>query len=290
MSDVLPKRTVSQCVHGLENLPLTLGTSIERRNLQNLFSSGSWFSLRGTCFLKFYFQSINPTKRNEPMSLARVASCFKKTNQSIRNSIRRSRTNSNDNDAKESGNTLSPASKKREKIDPKGCVLAERERIDEIKTLIESEQYEEALRSLMSDTSADFHYFNQVKSEVLGKEHDDAFARRHGKLFERTPPAETLNTCIWSGVNGFGHPMRCHNDCAYHLIEKVIDPLRVERPKQMDHCVYHVKYCMNTDNHRVPMKIRIENEFGLCNECFLLRNGEPPKEMLRVPGTRRKRN
>lgn len=243
----------------------------------------------------FSIQRVNPKSgprgvmpgesNNLKMNLAKVTSCFKKINPSVR----RSTTKSNDNVTKESVNKPLSATKKKGKVNPKHCVLAERERVNEVKKLIESKKYDEALFSLMSDTDADFHYFNKVKSEVLGKQHDDAFARKHGKLFERPPPVETPNTCVWSGVNDFGHPLRCHNKCLYHPVEKVTGPLGLERPKQMDYCEYHVKYCVNTNKHRVPMKIRIENEFALCNECFLLRNGETPKELLRVPGTRRKR-
>jgi len=231
--------------------------------------------------LRFSFQRGNPIAR------LRKASCFKKRRNT---SLRKPKTEPNDSVAEESGDACSSTTKRKGKITPKDYVLAERERVDEIKTMIESKQYDEALSNLMSDTDADFHYFNKVKSEVLGKQHDDAFSRRHGKLFERHPPVEAPNTCIWSGANDFGHPLRCHNKCLCHPVEKVTDPLGVERPKQLDHCVYHVKYCVNTDHHRVPMKIRTENEMALCNECFLLRNGQPPKGLLRVPGTKRKRD
>jgi len=228
-----------------------------------------------------------PFPRGKPLNrLRKISSCLKKSS----TALRRPKANSNDSATEESGNASPSATKKKGKINPRDCVLAERERVDEIKKLIESKQYDEALSNLMSDTDADFHYFNKVKSEVLGKKHDADFSRKHGKLFERPPTAETANTCVWSGVNDFGHPLRCHNKCLCHPVEKVTDPLGVERPKQLDYCVYHVKYCVNTDNHRVPMKIRIENKMALCNECFLLKNGHPPKELLRVPGTRRKRD
>ena len=179
--------------------------------------------------------------------------------------------------------------KKKGRINPKDFVLAERERVDEIKELIDSKQYDAALSNLMSDTDADLHYFNQVKSEALGEQHIEAFSRKHGKLHERPAPAEEPNTCIWMGVNDFSHSLRCHNKCLYHPNERVTDQLGVERPKPLDYCVYHVKYCVNTDNHTVSVKVKILNEMALCNECFVLRNGHPPKALLRVPGTRRKR-
>mmetsp|Transcript_16165 Transcript_16165/g.34162 ORF Transcript_16165/g.34162 Transcript_16165/m.34162 type:complete len:366 (+) Transcript_16165:169-1266(+) len=189
----------------------------------------------------------------------------------------------------ESSNNASSAKKKGgRQINPKDFVLAERERVNEIKELMESKDYDAALSNLMSDTDEDLHYFNQVKREALGNRHDEAFLRKHGSLHERPAPAEEPNTCIWMGVNDFGHSLRCRNKCLYHPNECVTDPLGVERPKPLDYCVYHVKYCVDTDNHAVPIKVRIPNDMGLCNQCFVLRNGHPPEALLRVPGTRRK--
>lgn len=165
-------------------------------------------------------------------------------------------------------------------INPKDYVLAERERVNEIKELIDAEDYEAALTNLMSDTDEDMHYFNKVKSETLGKRHDDAFARKHGKLYERPAPVEEPSTCcIWMGKNDFGHSLRCHNKCLFPALRKNGRPL--------DYCVYHVRYCVNTENHVVPMKVRLPNDVGLCNECYVLRFGHPPKALSRVPGTRR---
>jgi len=181
---------------------------------------------------------------------------------------------------------------KKKPTNPRDVILAEKERVYAIKKLIDGKDYNAALSNLMSDTDADFHYFNQVKSETLGKDHDDAFLRKHGKLkdfLERPAPIFEPGTCIWAGVNNFGQPLRCHNKSMLHPIERVADQLGVERPKPLDFCVYHVKYCVNTENHTIPVKICVANEMSLCNECFVLQNGHPPQELLRVPGTRRKR-
>lgn len=189
-----------------------------------------------------------------------------------------------------------PAAKKKPpiktQIDPKDVVLAERRRVESIKVLMDKKDYDAALENLMSDSDADFHYFNQVKGEMLGDQHFEAFSRKHGKLkdfLERPAPVREPGICIWSGVNDFGHPLRCHNKCLYHPIERVADHLGVERPKEMDFCVYHVKFCVDTDNHAIPVKIRTPNDKALCNECFVLQNGGQPRALDRIPGTRRKR-
>lgn len=172
------------------------------------------------------------------------------------------------------------------------ALTAERTRVDEIKELMDSKDYEAALLNMMSDTDEDLHYFNHIKNEALGEEHNEAFISRHGKLLdfeERPVPTVDPNICLWSGTNDFGHTLKCHNNCLMHPIERVVDQLGVERPKPLDFCVYHTKYCVRTDNHTIPVRIRIPNEMGLCNECFVLQNGQKPKALLRIPGTRRKR-
>ncbi|KAL7555291.1 hypothetical protein ACHAWF_018994 [Thalassiosira exigua] len=175
---------------------------------------------------------------------------------------------------------------------PGDAILAEKERVREIKKLIDSHDYTEALKELTSDTSEDFFYFNQVKSEVQGEKHDEAFLKRHGKLkdFQERPASVVeTNVCLWTGVNHFNQPLRCHNKCLFHPVERVADQLGVEHPKPLNFCAYHVRYCVNTDNHAIPMQIRVPNEKALCNECFVLRNGRKPQELMRIPGTRRKR-
>lgn len=45
-------------------------------------------------------------------------------------------------------------------------------------------------------------------------------------------------------------------------------------------CIYHIKYCINIDHHELPIKIRVQNEDGLCNECFVLKNGCQPTKLI----------
>ena len=167
-------------------------------------------------------------------------------------------------------------------------IKVEKNRVESIKELMESKQYSTALRDLMSDTTEDLHYFNHIKGEVLGDRHYEAFAEKHGKLLdfqERLPPFEQINICLWSGLNDFGHPLRCHNRC----MRQPVNQLGKERSKPLNFCVYHVYFCVNASHHPIPMRIRIPNDEALCNECYILRNGHPPSALMRVPGTRRKR-
>ena len=179
-----------------------------------------------------------------------------------------------------SGVVTSPSKKKSAPTTPLDDVLAERGRVDEIRELIIKEDFDTALAALLSDTDEDLCYFNKVKSDSLGDEHFDTFSNKHGRLLDyedRPPPIEECRICLWCG----SHTLRCHNQCIHHPIETVTDQLGVEHPKQMEFCSYHVKFCVNTTKHDIPVRIRIPNEDSLCNE--------PPKCLVRVPGTRRKR-
>ena len=191
-----------------------------------------------------------------------------------------------------SGVVTSLSKKKPVPTTPLDDVLAERGRVDAIRELINAEDFDTALTTLLSDTDEDLHYFNKIKADSLGDEHFDTFSNKHGRLLDyevRPPPIEKCRICLWCGTND-GHALRCHNQCIYHPIETITDQLGVEHPRPMDFCSYHVKFCVNTTKHDVPVRIRIPNEDSLCNECYILQNNKPPKCLVRIPGTRRKRS
>ena len=166
----------------------------------------------------------------------------------------------------------------------KNYLRAEKERIEAINALLTSKDYTAALSTLMSDTNKDLHYFNRIKGEAQGEQHMKAFSRKHGKLrdFDERPPSiEHCDMCIWNGDDESGNSLRCQNTCLYNPGDK----LGVERPKSLNYCAYHVKYCANTDRHLIPKKIRTANNLALCNECFVLRNSHPPEVLDAIPGT-----
>ena len=172
-------------------------------------------------------------------------------------------------------------------------ITAERVRVDEIKKLMESKQYSVALRELTMDTPEDLHYFNKIKGDVQGHRHYEVFddhTKKHGKLldFEERPASlEEPTFCLWSGINDFGHPLRCHNQC----LKQHINQLGNVRSQPLHFCVYHVQYCIKGPTiHPIPMKVRTPNEQALCNECYIQQNCRPPTALLRIPGTRRKRD
>ena len=186
-----------------------------------------------------------------------------------------------------------PLPKKRQKFDPQDFVKLERERVGAIRELINAEDFNAALKSLMSDTDADFHYFNKVKNETISTQHEEAFARRHGKLKSSLNETSLVNdrTCLWHGETDRGFPLRCHNKCLNHPYEKVNNHLGVPLPRPLDFCAYHVRYCVETIKHAdIPIRIRVPNEHALCNECFVLKTNTRPPTLNRIPGTRRKRN
>jgi hypothetical protein len=162
-------------------------------------------------------------------------------------------------------------------------LLAEKERVEAVRVLMNSKDYTAALSNLMADSNNDLHYFNRIKGEVQGEQHLESFSRKHGKLvdFEDRPsPVKQLNICTWSGEDEMGNPLRCQNTCLYPPDGNP----GVEQPKSVNCCVYHMKYCVNTEKHAIPMKIRKSNHCGLCNECFILRNSCPPKDLDEIPG------
>mmetsp|Transcript_14277 Transcript_14277/g.20273 ORF Transcript_14277/g.20273 Transcript_14277/m.20273 type:complete len:191 (-) Transcript_14277:108-680(-) len=153
----------------------------------------------------------------------------------------------------------------------------ERIRLNDIKKKLDSEDYDGALHNLLSDTSADLHYFNAVKSEK-DPHHSAAFQQRHGKLIDFTCPKEKIlaKDCIWIGRGYRNKRYRCHNKSI------VCDG------KELHLCPYHVVWCTNTSSHPdIPVKINCPNESALCNECFVLRYGHAPKQLRRIPGTRK---
>mmetsp|Transcript_17854 Transcript_17854/g.35866 ORF Transcript_17854/g.35866 Transcript_17854/m.35866 type:complete len:204 (+) Transcript_17854:250-861(+) len=154
---------------------------------------------------------------------------------------------------------------------------AERSRLDSIKKKLDSEDYDGALRHLLSDTSADLHYFNAVKNQEDPR-HSEAFRERHGKLIDFTYPRDKIppKDCIWIGLGYRNKKYRCHNKSI------ICDG------KELHFCPYHVKFCSNSTNHPdVPVKINCPNESALCNECFVLRYGHAPKQLRRIPGTKK---
>ncbi len=156
-------------------------------------------------------------------------------------------------------------------------IIAERNRLDYIKQQIDDHDFDGAFRSLLSDSSADLHYFNGVKSEV-DPMHEAAFSQQHGNLIDFTVPRDTLppKDCCWVGQGYRNKRYRCHN------------PSLVKNGKEMSVCSYHAKFCINDKSHPdVPVKISCRNEKALCNECFVLAYGHPPKALKRIPGTRK---
>jgi len=159
-------------------------------------------------------------------------------------------------------------------------INAEKIRLSSIKKQLDNADYDAALRSLLSDTNADLHYFNAVKNEADPRSHNLAFLERHGKLIDFTHEPNVKNPpkdCVWIGLHGYRNKTyRCHNKSI------VCDG------KELNFCAYHAKFCINTSNHPVPAKISHANEAALCNECFVLQYGHAPKVLSRIPGTRKK--
>ena len=101
-----------------------------------------------------------------------------------------------------SGVVTSPSKKK--PTTPLDDVLAERDRIDAIRELINADDFDTALAALLSDTDEDLCYFNKIKADSLGDEHFDTFSTKHGRLLDyedRPPPIEECRICLWCDTN-----------------------------------------------------------------------------------------
>ena len=161
----------------------------------------------------------------------------------------------------------------------KDSIDAERGRLDVIKRQLDSDDYDGALQNLLSDSSEDLFYFNAVKNKS-DPNHAAAFQVRHGNLIDFQYPRDQIppKDCIWVG-RGYRNKMyRCHNKSI------VCDG------KETDLCLcpYHMKWCINTSNHPdVPVKINCPNESAFCNECYVVKFGYAPKQLRRIPGTKK---
>ena len=152
------------------------------------------------------------------------------------------------------------------KHDPQNFVMEEKERVDEIRDLMNAKDYDAALKNMLSDTDGDYHYYNKVKNETMAKKHDEAFARRHGKLKRSIDETQMFDhrQCLWHGKTDRGFPLRCHNNCLNHPHDKIINHLGKPYPRPLDFCSYHVRYCVETVKHGdMPIKIRVQNELAL---------------------------
>ncbi|EJK76530.1 hypothetical protein THAOC_01702 [Thalassiosira oceanica] len=70
-----------------------------------------------------------------------------------------------------------------------GELLAEKERVEELRGLIDGDSPGRALGELLGDTDNDLHYWNHLRWEIDPDGQSAAFERRHGKLidFEQRP-------------------------------------------------------------------------------------------------------
>mmetsp|Transcript_13639 Transcript_13639/g.27771 ORF Transcript_13639/g.27771 Transcript_13639/m.27771 type:complete len:254 (+) Transcript_13639:828-1589(+) len=196
-----------------------------------------------------------------------------------------------DGDSQTSGSFQGNGNKK---SGPKDALESEKERIKAIKALADANDYDAALKNLMADAAGDFHYFNRIKASTMRERHDEVFSRVNGcsnSEDQTSSPDGVRRICYWVGENDRGHQLRCHNKTVNHPYDRLPDNLGMLRPKQLDFCYYHVRYCINTPHHGDrPIKINVANEFAFCNECYVMQKGHPPKELIRIPGTRQKRN
>jgi len=192
----------------------------------------------------------------------------------------------------------------------------EKERIREISLLIQNERHEEALRQLLLDTDEScggLVYYNKIKfgkndnTEQADGEKLKAIDRHEDKSY--VPPKNdpmkspqnqnskrvleapgkdksTVQLCSWQGFNSQGGSLRCTNHAIQHPWKTFTNVYGDEEVKTFDFCAFHQKYCIDADQRHKDdfVKIDTPNQYGLCRECYIAKEGIPPSEMKHFPG------
>ncbi len=74
-----------------------------------------------------------------------------------------------------------------------------------------------------------------------------------------------------------------------HPWETSVNAFNVAEPTNSNLCVYHQKFCTDEFKRhpKLSVKITIPNKHALCSECFILKEGQNPKQFSRIPGVKR---
>ena len=95
--------------------------------------------------------------------------------------------------------------------------------------------------------------------------------------------------CSWQGFNPRGIPSFCKNTAIRHPWKSYVNAYGHNKVSKTGLCVYHQKYCIDKDKRHTKnlARIMLPNKDGLCNECYVLKNGSPPPALFHSPGVHR---
>lgn len=175
----------------------------------------------------------------------------------------------------------------------------EKERVDFLQNLINSNRHREALRELVSDTTVEnpIQYYNrlhhnQQQSGVASSSNTSTEVTSGiNEKASTKAPIESVRKCKWSGLNKNGIEMKCDNVVISLPWKNTSEGVFSEANLYLSNfCEYHQKFCIDVSKrHENKLKrIVIPNELGLCSDCYVLKTGNAPRKCDRYPGLKRK--
>jgi hypothetical protein len=183
------------------------------------------------------------------------------------------------------------------------CFMVEKEQIRRIERLVDIGKCDEALRHMVRDIDVDnpIQYFNQIRSKEQKERRRDAHCYPFVKVSCDEPkeilesieiPIATVHNreCQWSGLNKDYDALKCANMKHCHPWKKRKNVCGQKESLVSNFCIYHQKYCVDSGRRHTDalLLITVPNIHGLCSECHILQEGNPPVKTKRHPGMRRK--
>jgi len=177
----------------------------------------------------------------------------------------------------------------------------EKKQVERMEHLLESGRYDEALRQLTMDTDVDnpIQYFNRIRcneQKILLEGNQNSpqvelpsFISKD-RLESVQIAANQNHKCQWTGFNEKFDALECANEKFCHPWKECKNVCNQVEAVTSNFCIYHEKYCVDKGKrHKDEMiLITVPNMFGLCSECHILQEGNPPAKIRRHPGVRRK--
>ena len=177
----------------------------------------------------------------------------------------------------------------------------EKKKVERIEHLLQSGKYDEALTQLVMDTDTDnpIQYFNRIrcneqKTLLQGDQNSPQLEFPSSISKNRVESVQIAATpnhkCQWTGFNEKFDALECANEKFCHPWKECINVCNQVEPVTSNFCIYHEKYCVDKGKrHKDEMIIiTVPNIFGVCSECHILQEGNPPAKIRRHPGVRRK--
>ena len=178
--------------------------------------------------------------------------------------------------------------------------VTEKERVNEIQTLVDQGKHRLALKQLVKDTNVEnpIQYYNNIRKGepvecMSGMNKSRQTSPSNASEINNEQPQESTDNadiCQWTGYTRKFDQLVCSNNVFKHPWKSTTSVIGQREAAKSDICAYHQKYCIDeSKGHGTQMiRIAIPNKFALCLECHILKVGAPPVALSRYPGQRRK--